>query len=70
MRGVHVDHDQPVTVLGEDINAAELCDREAQGRHLAGLRTGLRHGRSGAERGVACQCLPDTGDASAASGLR
>ena len=54
VRGVHVDDDEPVGVLGEDVNARKLCKRRAE-RHLVrggthGLGFGLRARRRRASR--------------------
>ena len=37
VRGVHVDDDEPVFVLGQNVDAGELRERDAE-RHLAVCR--------------------------------
>ena len=43
VRGMHVDHDQPIGILGQDVDAVQLRHRVAQRRNggIAACRQGL-----------------------------
>jgi len=43
VRGVHVDEDQPVLVLGENVDPVQLRDRESERRRLVGVRAPVRY---------------------------
>ena len=49
MRGMHIDQDQSVLILGKDIDAMELCDRKTQRWNLRWLlrELWLRHSARG-----------------------